>query len=585
MSSQNDTTVATQFYEKSDSNYENIYKNPSASSVILKTLADRESEILGNGKKSNSENTSQTYGLESLQLKNLGTVYRNLSVAKLVEHALARGEGVLAENGALCIKTGKYTGRSPEDKFIVDEASCHDEVDWGQTNVPISEKNFNRLYRRVISYVQGRDLYIFDGYVGADPKYRFGVRIITEHAAQNLFAHQIFIRPTAEELKTHQADFTVIAVPGLHGDPEVDDGINSEAFIVVHFAKKLVIIGGSKYAGEIKKSIFGMMNYFMTKRDVLPMHCAANMDENGKTALFFGLSGTGKTTLSADPNRKLIGDDEHGWSREGIFNFEGGCYAKTIRLSRENEPQIWDAIRFGAIMENVILHADTRIPDYDNDLLTENTRAGYPLEFIPNAVIPSVGGHPDAVIFLTADAFGVLPPIAKLTPEQAMYYFISGYTSKLAGTERGITEPQATFSACFGKPFLPLSATAYAQMLGKRLAEQTYEVGVYLVNTGWSGGPYGVGERIAIKHTRAMISAALNGSLKNVKFHPHPIFKILVPESVPGVPDRMLDPKNTWSDPAAYDQQAKKLASLFVKNFARYPEAAPEIAAAGPIVD
>lgn len=585
MSSQNDTTVATQAYEKLDSNYENIYKNPSASSVILKTLADRESEILGNGKKSNSENTSQTYGLESLQLKNLGTVYRNLSVAKLVEHALARGEGVLAENGALCIKTGKYTGRSPDDKFIVDEASCHDEVDWGKTNVPISEKNFNRLYRRVISYVQGRDLYIFDGYVGADPKYRFGVRIITEHAAQNLFAHQIFIRPTAEELKTHQADFTVIAVPGLHGDPEVDDGINSEAFIVVHFAKKLVIIGGSKYAGEIKKSIFGMMNYFMTKRDVLPMHCSANMDENGKTALFFGLSGTGKTTLSADPNRKLIGDDEHGWSREGIFNFEGGCYAKTIRLSRENEPQIWDAIRFGAIMENVILHADTRIPDYDNDRLTENTRAGYPLEFIPNAVIPSVGGHPDAVIFLTADAFGVLPPIAKLTPEQAMYYFISGYTSKLAGTERGITEPKATFSACFGKPFLPLSATAYAQMLGKRLAEQTHEVGVYLVNTGWSGGPYGVGERIAIKHTRAMISAALNGSLKNVKFHPHPIFKILVPESVPGVPDRMLDPKNTWSDPAAYDQQAKKLASLFVQNFARYPEAAPEIAAAGPIAD
>lgn len=585
MSSQNDTTVATQSYEKSDSNYENIYRNPSASSVILKTLADRESEILSNGKKDNSENASQTYGLESLQLKNLGTVYRNLPVAKLVEHALARGEGVLAENGALCIKTGKYTGRSPDDKFIVDEASCHDEVDWGKTNVPITEKNFNRLYRRVISYVQGRDLYIFDGYVGADPKYRFGVRIITEHAAQNLFAHQIFIRPTAEELKTHQADFTVIAVPGLHGDPEVDDGINSEAFIVVHFAKKLVIIGGSKYAGEIKKSIFGMMNYFMTKRDVLPMHCSANMDENGKTALFFGLSGTGKTTLSADPNRKLIGDDEHGWSREGIFNFEGGCYAKTIRLSRENEPQIWDAIRFGAIMENVILHADTRIPDYDNDRLTENTRAGYPLEFIPNAVIPSVGGHPDAVIFLTADAFGVLPPIAKLTPEQAMYYFISGYTSKLAGTERGITEPQATFSACFGKPFLPLSATAYAQMLGKRLAEQTHEVGVYLVNTGWSGGPYGVGKRIAIKHTRAMISAALDGSLKNVKFHPHPIFKILIPESVPGVPDSMLDPKNTWSDPAAYDQQAKKLASLFVKNFARYPEAAPEIAAAGPIVD
>jgi phosphoenolpyruvate carboxykinase (ATP) len=585
MSSQNDTPVATKSPEKSDSNDGNIYQNVSASSVILKTLAVRESEILSDGKAGSSANASKTYGLESLQLKNLGNVYRNLSVAKLTEHALARGEGVLAENGALCIKTGKYTGRSPDDKFIVDESSCHDEVDWGKTNVPITEKNFNRLYRRVISYVQGRDLYLFDGYVGADPKYRFGVRIITEHAAQNLFAHQLFIRPTAEELSTHQADFTVIAVPGLHGDPEVDDGINSEAFIVVHFAKKLVIIGGSKYAGEIKKSIFGMMNYFMTKRDVLPMHCSANMDENGKTALFFGLSGTGKTTLSADPNRKLIGDDEHGWSAEGIFNFEGGCYAKTIRLSRENEPQIWDAIRFGAIVENVILHAETRMPDYDSDRLTENTRAGYPLEFIPNAVIPSVGGHPDAVIFLTADAFGVLPPIAKLTSEQAMYYFISGYTSKLAGTERGITEPQATFSACFGKPFLPLSATAYAQMLGKRLAEQTHDVGVYLVNTGWSGGPYGVGKRIAIKHTRAMISAALDGSLKNVKFRPHPIFNILVPESVPGVPDSMLDPKNTWSDREAYDQQAKKLAGLFVKNFTRYPEAAPEIVAAGPNVD
>lgn len=585
MSSQNDTPVATQAPEKSDSNDGNIYRNASASAVILKTLADRESEILSNGKAESSANASKTYGLESLQLKNLGNVYRNLSVANLIEHSLARGEGVLAENGALCVKTGKYTGRSPDDKFIVDESSCHDEVDWGKTNVPITEKNFNRLYRRVISYVQGRDLYLFDGYVGADPKYRFGVRIITENASQNLFAHQLFIRPTAEELSTHQADFTVIAVPGLQGDPEIDDGINSEAFIVVHFAKKLVIIGGSKYAGEIKKSIFGMMNYFMTKQDVLPMHCSANMDENGKTALFFGLSGTGKTTLSADPNRKLIGDDEHGWSAEGIFNFEGGCYAKTIHLSQENEPQIWDAIRFGAMMENVILHAETRIPDYDSDRLTENTRVGYPMEFIPNAVIPGVGGHPDAVIFLTADAFGVLPPIAKLTSEQAMYYFISGYTSKLAGTERGITEPQATFSACFGKPFLPLSATAYAQMLGKRLAEQTHDVGVYLVNTGWSGGPYGVGKRIAIKHTRAMISAALDGSLKNVKFHPHPIFNILVPESVPGVPDSMLDPKNTWSDREAYDQQAKKLAGLFVKNFTRYPEAAPEIVAAGPNVD
>lgn len=585
MSSQKDETLTTPNPEKVQNINENQYQNLSASTLLINALAHREAEI-GSDKEGTSGESDPTnkYGLESLRLKNLGHVYRNLPVGKLIEHALARGEGVLADNGALCVKTGKYTGRSPDDKFIVDEPSCHDEVDWGKTNVPITEENFKRLYRRVISYAQGRDLYIFDGYVGCDPQYRFGVRIINERASQNLFAHQLFIRPTAEELKTHKADFTVIAVPGLEGDPEFDDGIHSEAFIAVHFAKKLVIIGGSKYAGEIKKSIFGMMNYFMTKRDVLPMHCSANMDEKGKTALFFGLSGTGKTTLSADPNRKLIGDDEHGWSPTGIFNFEGGCYAKTIRLREENEPEIWSAIRFGSMMENVILQPDTRIPDYDDGKLTENTRAAYPLHYIPNVVIPSVGDHPEAVIFLTADAFGVLPPIAKLTPEQAMYYFISGYTSKLAGTERGVTEPQATFSACFGKPFLPLSATAYAEMLRKRLSEQTKEVGVYLVNTGWSGGPYGVGERIAIKHTRAMLSAALDGSLKNATFHTDPIFQILVPESIAGVPSEILSPKNTWSDPEAYDAQAKDLAKRFVENFKRYTDAAPEIVAAGPSI-
>jgi phosphoenolpyruvate carboxykinase (ATP) len=586
MTSKNDPTVTVENPQKPNDINGNLEdRNESAEKLILNKLADREAEMVPSSALTDRElQASKTYGLESLQLKNLGHVYRNLPVAKLIEHCLARGEAILAENGALCVKTGKYTGRSPDDKFIVDEPSCHDEVDWGKTNVPITEQNFERLYRRVISYVQGRDLYIFDGYVGADPQYRFGVRIINERPSQNLFAHQIFIRPSAEELQNHHADFTVIAAPGLQGDPDFDDGIHSEAFIVVHFAKKLVIIGGSKYAGEIKKSIFGMMNYFMTKRDVLPMHCSANMDEQGKTALFFGLSGTGKTTLSADPDRKLIGDDEHGWSPEGIFNFEGGCYAKTIRLSQENEPQIWAAIRFGSLIENVILDADTRIPDYDDGSITQNTRAGYPLHYIPNAVIPSVGDHPDAVIFLTADAFGVLPPIAKLTPEQAMYYFISGYTSKLAGTERGITEPQATFSACFGKPFLPLSATAYAEMLGKRLGEQEKEVGVYLVNTGWSGGPYGVGERIAIKHTRAMVSAAVGGSLKDVSFHPDPVFNVLVPDSVPGVPTEMLDPKNTWSDRDGYDEQAKKLAQLFVENFKRYTDAASEIIAAGPNV-
>lgn len=508
------------------------------------------------------------YGLETLGIKNPNHVYRNLSIPKLIEHSLARGEGILADNGALCVKTGKYTGRSPDDKFIVDEPSSREEIHWNDLNVPISEHNFELLYRRVISYCQRRDLYIFDGFVGADPNYRMSVRIVNEMASQNLFAHQMFIRPTPEELEHHQPDFTVIAVPGLHGDPEIDDGINSEAFIVANFAKKLIIIGGSKYSGEIKKSVFSLMNYFMTLRDVLPMHCSANMDEDGHTALFFGLSGTGKTTLSADPQRRLIGDDEHGWSPDGIFNFEGGCYAKTIRLSEENEPQIWSAIRFGAIADNIILDPVTRTPNYDDGSLTENTRVAYPIHYIPNCVIPSLGGHPRTVIFLTADAFGVLPPISLLTKEQAMYHFMSGYTSKVAGTERGIIEPQATFSSCFGKPFLPLSAVVYAKMLGERLDQHGSKV--YLINTGWTGGAYGVGQRVPIKYTRAMVTAALNDDLKDVKFNPHPIFKVLVPETVPGVPSNILNPESTWSDRKAYIEQANKLAQRFIDNFKRY---------------
>lgn len=567
--------------------YRNIYQDVSISKLIENTLAHKDGVELPhpNMKSKIRLDGSPSYGLEALGLKNLGQVYRNLPVPKLIEHAIARAEGILADNGALCVKTGKYTGRSPNDKFIVDEATSHDEVHWSKTNVAISEDNFDLLYRRIQSYVQGRDLYLFDGFVGADPDYRVGVRIVTERPSQSLFAHQLFIRPTPEELDDHQADFTVIAVPGLQGDPDIDDGINSEAFIVIHFGKKLVIIGGSKYAGEIKKSVFSLMNYFMTKRDVLPMHCSANMDEQGNTALFFGLSGTGKTTLSADPTRRLIGDDEHGWSPKGIFNFEGGCYAKTIRLSYENEPQIWEAIRFGSMMENVVLTRDSRHPDYDDGSLTENTRVGYPIHYIPNAAIPSVGSHPNTVIFLSADAFGVLPPIAKLTNRQAMYYFMSGYTSKLAGTERGIVEPQATFSACFGKPFLPLSATVYAEMLGERLRKYNDHASVYLINTGWSGGPYGVGQRISIKHTRAMVTAALNGDLNAVSFHPHPIFKILVPETVPGVPSEVLNPRQTWSDPDAYDRQARELARLFVENFKRFTSARPEIVEAGPSID
>lgn len=518
--------------------------------------------------------------LERIGMRNVGRVYHNLSIAQLVEHALARGEGVIADNGALVVETGKYTGRSPKDKFIVDEPSSKDDIDWNKDNVSISQEKFEQLYQRVLSYVQGRDLYIFDGYVGADPKYRFGVRVITELAFQNLFAHQLFLRPTTAELSEHQVDFTVIAVPGLHGIPEIDN-IRSETFILLNLAKKIVLIGGTRYAGEIKKSIFSLMNYFTTKQNVLPMHCAANIDKHSHTALFFGLSGTGKTTLSADPGRSLIGDDEHGWSDEGIFNFEGGCYAKTIRLSAENEPQIWSAIRFGTLLENVVIDPETRIPDYDDDRLTENTRAAYPLRYIPNCALSGIGSHPKTIIFLTADAFGVLPPIAKLTKEQAMYHFLSGYTSKLAGTERGITAPQVTFSACFGQVFFPLPPTAYAQMLGARLEEHP-ETSVYLVNTGWSGGPYGVGHRVAIKHTRAMVSAALNGELDKVEYKPHPIFKVLVPEKVTGVPHKILDPQNTWDDPEAYELQAKELARRFAENFQKFADAPVEIVEAGP---
>jgi phosphoenolpyruvate carboxykinase (ATP) len=562
----------------------NIYQEVSVSNMIKRTLADREALI-------NSTpdvgirygHTKETYGLDQLGMKNVGQVYRNLPIATLVEHALARTEGILAANGALCVKSGKYTGRSPDDKFIVDEPSSREEIHWNKLNVAISENNFNRLYRRVLSYVQGRDLYVFDGYVGADPTYSKGVRIITELASHSLFAQQMFLRPSPQELESHQADFTVIAVPGLHGDPE-DDGINSEAFIVLNIGKKMVIIGGSKYAGEIKKSVFSLMNYFMTKSNVLPMHCAANMDEEGNTALFFGLSGTGKTTVSADPERRLIGDDEHGWSDDGVFNFEGGCYAKTVRLSRVNEPQIWDALRFGSLIENVVFDPNTRVPDYDDISLTENTRAAYPVDYIPNCVIPGYGGHPKAVIFLTADAFGVLPPISKLTNRQAMYHFLSGYTSKLAGTERGITEPTATFSACFGKPFLPLPATLYAKMLGERLMQNTH-ADVYLVNTGWSGGPYGVGNRIPIKYTRAMVSAALNGELAGVTFRPHPIFKVLVPEAIAGIPSEILDPVKTWQDQEAYERQAKNLARRFVENFKQYEMTAKDLVEVGPCAD
>ena len=505
-------------------------------------------------------------------------VNRNLSVAELVELAVARKEGTLTDQGALTVTTGKYTGRSPKDKFVVMEPSVKEHVNWGPVNQPMEPAVFERLYAKVLEHLGQKELYVFDGYAGADPAYRLPIRVVNEFAWQNLFVHQLFVRPTSEELARHEAQFTVVAAPSFQANPEVD-GTNSEAFICLSFEHRVVLIGGTHYAGEMKKSIFTVMNYLLPLQGIFPMHCSANIGERGDVALFFGLSGTGKTTLSADPQRRLIGDDEHGWTDTGVFNFEGGCYAKCIRLSAEHEPQIFSAIRFGSVLENVVVDPNTRVPDYNSDALTENTRAAYPVDYIPNAVIPGVGGMPEVVVFLTADAFGVLPPISRLTKEQAMYHFISGYTSKLAGTERGIVNPEATFSSCFGSPFLPLAPAAYAKLLGEKI--EKHNARVYLLNTGWSGGPYGVGKRMSLPYTRAMVNAALNGSLESVEFTEDPIFRVSVPTSCPGVPADVLQPRKTWNDPAAYDEQARKLAALFAKNIAKF-DVPEEIAGAGP---
>jgi phosphoenolpyruvate carboxykinase (ATP) len=517
--------------------------------------------------------------LEKLGIIGPKNVYVNLPASRLVEKALERGEGILADNGALCVTTGKYTGRSPEDRFVVKEPVTEGDIDWGKVNVPISEEGYQKIYTRLVSYLQNREVFVFDGFAGADPSYRQNIRVINELASQNLFIHQLLVRPTEEELKAYEPDFTIICAPGLKSIPEVD-GTHSEAAIIVNFKERVVLIAGSQYAGEIKKSVFAVMNYVLPKKNVLSMHCSANVGKEGDVALFFGLSGTGKTTLSADPDRKLIGDDEHGWSDHGVFNVEGGCYAKCINLTHENEPQIWDAIRFGSLVENVVIDPETRIPDYNDGSLTENTRVGYPVEYIPNALIPGVAGHPKTVVFLTADAFGVLPPVAKLTKEQAMYHFVSGYTSKLAGTERGIVEPQTTFSTCFGAPFLPLNPSIYADMLGKKIDE--HNSNVYLINTGWTGGKYGVGKRMSIKYTRAIVTAALNGELEKSDFVLDENFNVYVPTSCPEVPSEILNPRSTWEDKAAYDATAKDLASRFAKNFAKYKDMPKEIVEAGP---
>ncbi|MBQ9510254.1 MAG: phosphoenolpyruvate carboxykinase (ATP) [Clostridia bacterium] len=507
-----------------------------------------------------------------------GVVYRNLAPATLVEIALENGEGTLSDKGALAVKTGKYTGRSPDDKFIVDTPAVHDDIAWGKINRPITKEAFEAVHAKMLAYLQNKDLYVFDGFAGADKKYTKKFRIINELASQNLFIHQLLIRPTEEELEGYEPDFTIIAAPGFKCIPEVD-GTHSEALIAIDYEAHLVLIAGSQYAGEIKKSVFSVMNYVLPKQGILSMHCSANIGDDGNSAVFFGLSGTGKTTLSADPNRKLIGDDEHGWSDDGVFNIEGGCYAKCINLSAEHEPEIYGAIRFGTLLENVILD-ENGTPDYNDGSLTENTRAGYPIDFIPNAAIPGVGGQPKTIIFLTADAFGVLPPISKLDNDMAMYHFVSGYTSKLAGTERGITEPVTTFSTLFGAPFFPLDASVYAQMLGEKLVKTGAKV--YLVNTGWCGGKAGDVPRMKLKYTRAMVTAALSGELENVKYHLDPIFNVNVPESCPNVPSEILDPKNVWTDKAAYEASAKALAQKFVENFKKYDKMPANIVNAGP---
>jgi len=509
------------------------------------------------------------------------TIHRNLSSAELVEKSIRNKEGVLASNGALNCNTGSHTGRSPKDKFLEDTEDIHAAIRWGEVNRPISPEHFDDILKRTLSFLDNKgELFEFRGHAGADPKHRLNVRVVTQKAWHSLFARTLFIRPEAKDLARFKADWTILNACDLHLEEWDDYGLNSSTAILQSLSRKVVIILGSQYAGEIKKSIFYAMNFDMPEQNVFPMHCSANVaqDDPENVALFFGLSGTGKTTLSADPERALIGDDEHGWSDQGVFNFEGGCYAKCIRLSKEGEPQIWNAIRFGSVLENVVL-TDERTPDYDDDSLTENTRVTYPVEYIDNALLPSVGGHPKNVIFLTADAFGVLPPVSRLSREQAMYYFINGYTSKLAGTERGVTEPQPNFSPCFGGPFLPRPPKVYADMLAERVRQHGAEV--WLVNTGWSGGPYGVGERIKLRHTRAMVTAILNGSLKEASYVTEPHFGLRIPKSAPDVPSEILAPKNTWSDASAFDAKARELAAKFHENDVKY-EMAESVRHAGP---
>jgi phosphoenolpyruvate carboxykinase (ATP) len=521
-------------------------------------------------------------GLDAAGITSAAGVHWNLGAAALYEESIRRQEGMISAAGPLVCSTGPHTGRSPNDKFIVREASSEQHVDWGKVNRPIPPEAFDGVHARLTTYLRDKELFVQDCYAGADPRYRLPIRVVTERAWHSLFARHLFIpeHDPARRLE-HEPQFTVIGAPSFKADKAVDK-TNSEVCILVNFAKRLVLIGGTNYAGEVKKSIFTVMNYLLPLRDVMPMHCSANVGPDGDVALFFGLSGTGKTTLSSDPHRQLVGDDEHGWSADGVFNFEGGCYAKMIRLSAEAEPQIYATTqRFGTVLENVACDPATRMLDFDDDSATENTRGAYPLEFIANAVPSGQAGHPTNVVMLTADAFGVLPPISRLSPAAAMYHFLSGYTAKVAGTERGVTEPKATFSTCFGAPFMVWDPNVYARMLGERI--DRHAARVWLVNTGWTGGPYGVGTRMKIAHTRAMINAALAGALDGVGVDVDPIFNLDVPRSCPNVPADVLQPRRTWKDPAAYETQARKLAGMFADNFKAFEAtASAEVKTAGP---
>jgi phosphoenolpyruvate carboxykinase (ATP) len=524
---------------------------------------------------------TESAGLEAHGLRPGRRVFWQPSTSTLYTQALVLGEARLAEGGPLVVDTGRHTGRSPKDRFVVREAGSEDRIAWGDVNKPIEEESFDGLRERLVAHLEDEDLYVIDAFAGAEPAHRLAVRVITDSAWHALFAKTLFIEPTDEELERHTPDALVLHAPGVEADP-AEDGTRSETFVVLHPSRGEVLIGGTEYAGEIKKSIFTMMNDRLPLEGVFPMHCSANVDDRGRVAIFFGLSGTGKTTLSADPERRLVGDDEHGWGDEGIFNFEGGCYAKVIRLSPDAEPEIYKATKaFGTVLENVVVDEDGDL-DLNDASKTENTRAAYRLEQIENALPEKRAGHPSAVVFLTADAFGVLPPIACLTRNQALFYFLTGFTAKLAGTEIGVTEPQPTFSCGFGAPFLPQHASVYAGMLGEKLDEHP-DARVWLVNTGWTGGPYGEGERMPIAATRALLRAALDGELEDVDYRTDPVFGLEVPVTVPGVEARLLDPRSTWADPGAYDEKARYLAGKFRENFRKF-EVDEEIVAAGPRV-